>query len=181
MLSDCRIWCKQPWLRPLYDYHLKAHAISCDYKLNCVTTDQCVFNRVFEYTWKRLPLSFNLQGCALFTEHWEHAPVRHYVGPRKFLPVRRWRTDNRDLSLLTEIRASLQLPKPRGLGSGIAYELNRLRNRTLIRSVNQALMRVEMMACRTMRSATPSLDPSAQAPGCIDRDNGSPKDSLAML
>ncbi len=172
MLADCALWRTTSGLRAQYYALLDAHAESCDYYADCVTSDQCVFNRIFERGWKRLPLGFNTQGCALFTEHWDYASVRHYVGPRKFLPVRRWRTDARDLDLLKRVRSSLQLPRLHGAGSGIAYELNRLRNHRLVHAANEAIARVEMMAAQAMQHGSCACNPRVERLGQLQRGRG---------
>jgi lipopolysaccharide biosynthesis glycosyltransferase len=126
------------------------HKLSCDYKQNCKLNDQCSFNRLFENNWKRLPLNFNVQGCAKFTDRWDRAPVRHYQGPRKFLPVRPWRNDARDVRLIKGIREAMGYKDGWYLSSRILFGLNAFKRRVWIKKVNKAMDVVELMACQPM-------------------------------
>lgn len=126
------------------------HKLNCDYKENCHLNDQCSFNRLFENNWKRLPLNFNVQGCAKFTARWGRAPVRHYQGPRKFLPVRPWRNDARDMRLIKSIRQALGYKGGWYPPSNILFGFNAFKRRTWIRKVNKAMDVVELMASEPM-------------------------------
>lgn len=161
MVVDCRGWRAERGLRERYHALLRAHAETCDYKAGCTTSEQCAFNILFERNWKRLPQTFNMQSCAMFGERWSAAAVRHYVGSRKFLPARPWRTDARDHALLDRIRAELGLPPVGRPGRTAAYALNRLRNRAMVRTVTDALAEIELMASRC--DTPPSSPPRAEA------------------
>lgn len=162
MVVDCRDWRAVPGLRNRYHALLRAHAEACDYKAACTTSEQCAFNILFERNWKRLPVTFNLQSCAMFSERWDAAAVRHYVGSRKFLPARPWRTDARDRAMLNRVRAELGLPSVGRPGFAAAYALNRLRNRAMVRSVTAALAEIEVMASRC--DVPPPVPLAADAP-----------------
>lgn len=161
MVVDCRGWRAAPGLHRRYHDLLRAHAEACDYKAACTTSEQCAFNILFERNWKRLPVTFNLQSCAMFSERWSSAAVRHYVGSRKFLPARPWRTDARDLGMLERVRIELGLPAVGRPGTAAAYALNRLRNRATVRTVTAALADIELMASR--RDEPSAMPPAADA------------------
>jgi lipopolysaccharide biosynthesis glycosyltransferase len=129
------------------------HRIKCDYIKNCHLNDQCSFNRLFENNWKRLPLNFNVQGCAKFTERWDRAPVRHYQGPRKFIPLRPWRNDARDVRLIKGIREALGYKDRWYLSSNILFRLNAFKRRAWVEKVNKAMDVVELMACQPMQAS----------------------------
>jgi hypothetical protein len=126
------------------------HKIKCDYKKDCHLNDQCSFNRLFENNWKRLPLNFNVQGCAKFTGRWGRAPVRHYQGPRKFIPVRPWRNDARDMRFIKRIREALGYKDGWYPPSNILFGFNAFKRRAWIRKVNKAMDVVELMASEPM-------------------------------
>ena len=129
------------------------HKISCDYKQNCNLNDQCSFNRLFENNWKRLPLNFNVQGCAKFTGRWKRAPVRHYQGPRKFLPLRPWRNDARDVRVVKSIRKALGFKDRSYLSSRLLFGLNTFKRRAWIEKVDKAMDVAELMACQPMQAS----------------------------
>ena len=133
-----------------YDAYLKDHAEGCDYKVNCSSPDQCAWNRTFEKVWKRLPLTFNFQACAIFVNHWTTATARHYVGPTKFLPFKPWRNDSQDTQLLTKARSILGLPAIGMPLAGLARSLNRIRHGQTIEETDQALVRIDQMFHQTM-------------------------------
>jgi lipopolysaccharide biosynthesis glycosyltransferase len=126
MLFDCSKWDRNS--KEKYIQLLNKHQVSCDYRKKCQPNDQCIINLLFENNWKRLPLDFNMQGCAKFTDRWAHASVRHYQGASKFLPVRPWRNDSRDIRLIRRIRKALGYKDPWHLPLGILFKLNRRRN-----------------------------------------------------
>ena len=133
-----------------YDAYLQDHAKSCDYKVNCGCPDQCAWNRTFESKWKRLPLTFNFQAYAIFSELWTTAAVRHYVGPTKFLPFKPWRNDSLDTQLLTKARSILGLPAIGMPLAGLARSLNRIRHGRTIEETNQALVRIGQLSRQAM-------------------------------
>ena len=116
------------------------HREHCDYKSGCSNNDQCCWNMAFERNWKKLPLACNFQGCAMFNPGWHDAVVRHYVGARKFLPVRVWRNDRLDLAMIDRARHDLGLPALRRPPlAGLVRRLNSRRNRTRAQRMHAAI------------------------------------------
>ncbi len=129
----------------LFNVEFERHRLSCDYSVNCGLQDQCVMNLVFEKNWARLPLTFNLQGCAIFSERWTQAAVRHYVGKGKFIPLKFLYNDSVDVGLINRARAALGRE---GLGSAAPdwmIHLNRFRHRRYKKIIDNAITSVEMM------------------------------------
>ncbi|MDE1901940.1 MAG: hypothetical protein KGI37_09895 [Alphaproteobacteria bacterium] len=127
-----------------------AHSTNCDYINKCGCMDQCAWNRVFERSWKRLPLMMNFQACAMFSERWQYAAIRHYVGRAKFMPFKGWRNDARDTRLINQARQLLGLP-PVGAGwSHFVRALNVWRNRRQNILTCEAISRVEKMYAEKM-------------------------------
>jgi lipopolysaccharide biosynthesis glycosyltransferase len=112
-----------------YEIALDRHDHGCPYKINCTSIDQCALNVVFEDDWLRLSPTYNMQASSKFTESWKTAAVRHYCGPRKYVPLSFFRSDKRDVDYLNAINRLLGRPT-----SNLApmYELfhalNRIRN-----------------------------------------------------
>jgi lipopolysaccharide biosynthesis glycosyltransferase len=157
MLFDGSKW--DPELKGRYFQLLNWHQANCDYKKNCKSNDQCVFNLLFEKNWKRLPLNFNMQGCAKFTDKWAHAPVRHYQGASKFLPVRPWRNDTRDINLIRRVRKVLGYNDPFHLPSfNILFGLNRIRNKPRIVRAEKAMAFAEQMFSKPMNESFTGTD-----------------------
>jgi lipopolysaccharide biosynthesis glycosyltransferase len=123
----------------------KIHGHGCDYNAQCVTQDQCVMNMVFENNWSRLPLTLNFQACGMFSEHWKSASVRHYVGPKKFLPNRPERSDALEIDLVNRARREMGLKRIGIPGGEFAMRLNMVRNRRYTRRVCEAIALVERM------------------------------------
>jgi lipopolysaccharide biosynthesis glycosyltransferase len=145
MLYDSDKWMEAS-LRAGYMAHLDSHQHYCEYKNPCATNDQCVFNRLFENNWKRLPLDYNFQACAKFTDRWNSASVKHYQGMPKFIPMRPWRLDRRDVRLIRKIRRLLGY-RDFGLPYlGISYFLNTIRNHAKINRVESAISAVECLS-----------------------------------
>lgn len=143
----------QAWSSDLvmsFDKAAAKHNLSCDYEENCGNIDQCVWNIVFERNWKRLSLSWNLQAIAMFSERWEYASVRHYVGKTKFIPFVGWRNDQRDIYLLNEARAILGLGTIGTTWAPVVRELNKIRNRKANRMVCEAIESIELMFAQKM-------------------------------
>jgi lipopolysaccharide biosynthesis glycosyltransferase len=153
--SGLMLFDSSKWNHKLKDRFLQLsleHRLHCDYKSNCRLNDQCSFNRLFENNWKRLPLNFNVQGCAKFTGRWDRAPVRHYQGPRKFLPVRPWRNDARDMRLIKGIRKALGYHDLWYPPSSILFGLNGFNRRAWVKKVNKAMRILELMSCEPMQA-----------------------------
>lgn len=93
-----------------YRAALEEHRRKCTFKLNCTSIDQCALNIAFDERWISLPLSYNMQAGAKYTEAWRSALVRHYCGTRKFMPVSWFRNDARDVLLLNRVRRLLGRP-----------------------------------------------------------------------
>jgi lipopolysaccharide biosynthesis glycosyltransferase len=145
MAFDSKLW-KDVDLKYSYDSEVDKHFDHCDYKRFCTTADQCVFNKIFSDNWRRLPLSLNMQACAMFCERWADAPIRHYVGARKFFPVRSGRNDARDLAAINDARALLEL-EPVGLPSPeISYRINKARHAAWSKKVSAVMESLELMS-----------------------------------
>ena len=144
MLFDCSKWDREFGDR--YLQLLEEHSLKCDYKRSCTTIDQCAFNRLFENNWKRLPLNFNMQACAIFTSKWAHASVRHYQGKRKFLPIQSWRNDSRDVRLIKRVRTALGYRDSLYPPSNMLYGLNAIRKKANIERANKAIALAELMS-----------------------------------
>lgn len=128
-----------------YQTGLIDHFNRCGYNPACSCNDQCVWNMTFAGAWKRLPLSHNFQACAMFNKGWQAAKARHYVGPAKFIPLRKWRNDRKDTALIREAQILLGLSPVRKAGLGIIRHLNVLRNAAARRSAGRAVARAEEM------------------------------------
>lgn len=129
----------------LYQQALLRHFTNCSYEDNCTCDDQCAWNIAFRSDWKRLPLSHNFQACALFNDGWTDATARHYVGVQKFLPVKAWRNDRKDTSLIAEARVLLGREAIKKQSWDIARRLNIVRNAKMRRTADKALAAVEQM------------------------------------
>lgn len=92
-----------PSLKRDYESLLIQHQQHCDYKSNCRTNDQCVWNMLFEDRWKALPVSWNVQSSMRFTDYWDNAIARHYTGPKKFLDQKSWRSDATEIAFVRKI------------------------------------------------------------------------------
>jgi lipopolysaccharide biosynthesis glycosyltransferase len=140
-------------LKERYMLLLQEHQFRCDYMGSCNTNDQCAFNRLYENNWKRLPFDFNMQAAAKFSGKWARASVRHYDGPRKFLPIRLWRNDMRDIRLIGRIRKALGYNDPIYPPSfNILFELNAVRNLPKIMQANKAVAFAEHMFSEPMQT-----------------------------
>jgi lipopolysaccharide biosynthesis glycosyltransferase len=128
-----------------YQSGLVDHFSRCGYNPTCSCNDQCVWNMTFAGAWKRLPLSHNFQACAMFNKGWREAKARHYVGPAKFVPLRKWRNDRRDIALIREAQILLGLSPIGKAGLGITRRLNALRHVAARRKADRAVARVEEM------------------------------------
>ena len=133
-----------------YDRAVQSHSATCHYIENCSCPDQCAWNMAFERNWKRLPLTMNLQACAMFSERWQYASVRHYVGKAKFMPFKARRNDTRDTELINKARKYLGLPPIRMGWSRFIRPLNVWRNRWQTDSTCEAINRVEKMYSQKM-------------------------------
>jgi hypothetical protein len=109
MIVESKNWLRGTY-RNKYASALDRHDISCRYKIRCTSIEQCALNSVFEDSWIRLPVVYNMQASAKFTKSWRTALVRHYCGARKFLPIAMFRSDRRDVRFLNEIKRTIGLP-----------------------------------------------------------------------
>jgi hypothetical protein len=116
----------------------------------------------FGWETAHLPITLNVQKSAMHTSTWANALVRHYTGPRKFLPVRCRTCDIREFALLRAISREAGLP---GLGFhdlGVAYRLNGLRRRAAVAAYEEAIRAVSVsypqigMVRRAVGQAAPS-------------------------
>lgn len=113
-----------------YEVALDRHDHGCPYKIDCTSIDQCALNVVFEDDWLRLPPTYNMQASSKFTDNWKTAAVRHYCGPRKYVPLSFFRSDKRDVDYLNAIHRLLGRPTSNlGPMYELFHALNRLRNR----------------------------------------------------
>jgi hypothetical protein len=70
-----------------------------------------------------------MQAGAKFTQNWKTASVRHYCGPRKFIPLAPLRSDRRDVEYLNMIHEILGRPTSKlSLGYEFLHFLNSIRN-----------------------------------------------------
>lgn len=111
MVFDAHQW--DEGFAAVYSEALQEHDRRCWYKVDCTSIDQCALNKVFEGRWMRLPETYNMQTAARYTSPWNTARVRHYAGPRKFLPVSPFRNDGRDTDHIDRIRQAMGLPRIR--------------------------------------------------------------------
>lgn len=127
----------------LFNDKVLKHLEYCNYQDGCTRNDQCSWNETFERNWKVLPATYNFQACAMFTDRWSRARVRHYVGKKKYLPVKSWRNDERDLKLLSGARAILGREPLKTLPLlKVIRALNQLRN---IKSSNDMDRRIDKL------------------------------------
>ncbi len=128
MVFESRNW-RRGEFYAAYAAALDAHDQACPYKVSCTSIEQCALNVVFDRNWLRLPFEYNMQAGAKFTSPWQTAPVRHYCGSRKFVPVSPFRNDGRDVRYVNKIRHVLRLA---GSSSPALHEMlfriNALRN-----------------------------------------------------
>jgi hypothetical protein len=112
-----------------YSTGLNAHDVACPYKIRCTSIDQCALNSTFADDWLKLSVSYNMQAGAKFTQNWKTASVRHYCGPRKFIPLAPLRSDRRDVEYLNMIHEILGRPTSKlSLGYEFLHFLNSIRN-----------------------------------------------------
>jgi lipopolysaccharide biosynthesis glycosyltransferase len=112
-----------------YAAALDAHDKACPYKISCTSIEQCALNMVFDRNWINLPFGYNMQAEAKFTSSWKTAPVRHYCGSRKFIPVSPFRNDGRDVGYINEIRRRLGLNGSSSqLLHEVLFQINAVRN-----------------------------------------------------
>ena len=127
-----------------YSTALDRHDLERHYKIDCTSNDRCALNSVFHENWLRLLPTYNMQAAAKFTEWWNSALVRHYYGPRKFMPPSLFRNDGRDVRYLKRIGKAAGL---QGAGSSRLYEilfrLNVLRQRRTRAPIRRFLHTVE--------------------------------------
>ncbi|PZV35751.1 glycosyltransferase family 8 protein [Mesorhizobium kowhaii] len=139
MLINSRKW-RETEAERRFSENLQQHLDHCPYMNACPTHDQCVFNMTFDSDTLLLPISLNVQKCALHTHAWRTATVRHYTGPRKFLPVRARTCDPREHALLRAISRETGLPGPGWVyDHGISYLVNKVRRRKEIAVYEHAL------------------------------------------
>jgi hypothetical protein len=109
--SGVMIFAAEKWRGQIFmdDYasSLDEHHVTCPFKVNCTSIDQCALNFTFWGMWRRLPTSYNMQAGAKFTAAWKTAAVRNYCGGRNFLPIATFRSDKRDAGYLKTIRKTL--------------------------------------------------------------------------
>lgn len=112
-----------------FDHFHGVHAEGCFYFNDCDHLDQCTFNLMFQDDLHLLPLSLNVQQCAMHTRLWRDATVRHYTGARKFMPLRRRNADRRQYRLLCAIEqeAGLAPRGPKRYDGGLSYGVNAVR------------------------------------------------------
>jgi lipopolysaccharide biosynthesis glycosyltransferase len=134
--------------------NFEIHRERCPYLSACPTHDQCVFNMTFGWETVYLPIDLNVQKSAMHTPTWERALVRHYTGPRKFLPVR-WRTcDRREFALIRAISREAGLAGPGLHDLGVAYRLNALRRRVTVSAYEEAIRAVSAAYPRIASAAS---------------------------
>lgn len=123
---------------------LSRHQTSCPYFEVCSPNDQCALNMTVAGDWRRLPVAWNVQKCAMHTRAWSTATLRHYTGRRKFLPIRRRTCDPREYALLRAIHRATGLPLAHGpYDFGLSYSLNFLRRTHQVRKYDKAIADLE--------------------------------------
>lgn len=106
---------------------MREHAAGCRFNPRCELVDQCPLNIMFADDWASLPSGWNMQACALFTDAWRAASVRHYVGKQKFLPHLPRRADRRERVYLARLAARLGDAPPTDRLNDWLYRLNGIR------------------------------------------------------
>jgi lipopolysaccharide biosynthesis glycosyltransferase len=123
---------------------LHRHTEFCPYFTSCAPNDQCAMNLTLGDDFNILPVTYNVQKSAFNTRSWSTALIRHYTGRAKFMPVRPWRCDRREHSLLRHISAETNLPFPHGsFDYGLSYSLNALRRYRTARRYERAIVKIE--------------------------------------
>ncbi len=123
---------------------LRRHSDACAYLSRCTPNDQCALNLTLGDDFDVLPVTYNVQKSAFNTRSWSTALIRHYTGRVKFIPVRPWRCDRREHSLLRHISAETNLPFPHGnFDYGLSYSLNALRRYRTARRYERAIVKIE--------------------------------------
>lgn len=107
---------------------LAEHEAGCSLKVDCTSPEQCALNHMFRGRWTPLPLDLNMQASARTHPAWRNARLRHYCGTSKFLPLKPWRSDAREWTLVRRIAGLLgDASVPRPWWQPLALEANRLR------------------------------------------------------
>lgn len=153
MLINARKWRETDALGRFAE-NFARHQHKCPYLDPCPTHDQCVFNMTFGGDIVELPMTLNVQKCALQTAIWRGAVLRHYTGPYKFLPIRPWRCDRKEYALLRSISRETGLVAPGFYDFGISYPLNRLRRHKAVATYERAF---SVAASKYSRIAEPAL------------------------
>lgn len=147
MLVNARRWL-QTNVSARYTENLLRHRDQgCPYFNTCSPNDQCALNMTLGREMQRLPTVWNTQKSALHTSAWETASIRHYTGPRKFLPIRAWACDRREHALLWAISHEYDLPAPTGLYDfGLSYALNKIRRRKTVAQYERIIASIEQVS-----------------------------------
>jgi lipopolysaccharide biosynthesis glycosyltransferase len=135
--------------------NFEIHREHCPYLSACPTHDQCVFNMTFGWETLHLPIALNVQKSAMHTAVWDSALVRHYTGPRKFLPVRYRTCDRREFALLKAISREAGLRAPGLHDFGLSNRLNAFRRRATVAAYEEAI--------RAVSAAYPQIAPAISA------------------
>lgn len=145
-----------------YDSLLEQHGAGCGFKRDCKTDDQCVWNLLFCDAWTAAPLDWNMQATLRFTRPWARAAVRHYTGPKKFLPLASWRSDPRESRLIAQIGPLLGTEPARHHPFAPAiYRLNAMRNAARTGRMERAYQ--QTVARAEARDAAVAAQPTARA------------------
>ena len=127
-----------------YREALDRHGAACPYFAACSPNYQCALNMAVAGDWRRLPVAWNVQKCAMHTRAWSTATLRHYTGRRKFLPIRRRTCDPREYALLRAINRETGLPLAHGpYDFGLSYSLNFMRRAHQVRKYEKAIADLE--------------------------------------
>jgi lipopolysaccharide biosynthesis glycosyltransferase len=107
---------------------LAEHETGCSLKVDCTSPEQCALNHMFRGRWAALPLDLNMQAGTRGLPAWRNARLRHYLGTRKFLPLKPWRSDARQWDLVSRVAGLLgDATEPRPWWQPLALKANRLR------------------------------------------------------
>jgi len=147
LLINCAVW-RATSAFELYVERVVQHADHCDFMEDCGAHDQCALNMVADGDWARLPLTWNAQKIVSHTRLWRDAVLRHYTGPKKFLPITNWACDDREYKLLTRLEDQFGLPikSRRPYDFGLAYWLNSLRRHGHVVRMQATIDRLEREA-----------------------------------
>src|SRR5260370_9221217 len=94
-----------------------------------------------------------MQACAIFTDKWARASVRHCQGKRKFLHIEPWGNDYGDVRLIKRVRRAVGYHDFLYPPFNILYGLNAIRKKANIERANKAITLAELMSSEPIQAS----------------------------